>query len=230
MLTDPKTLVYCVSLRNSPRRQTFALNAAKHSVPFEYFDAISIDDLRKGTTVEGCNIDITNLNWTFHERPDPRRQLAPLLFAEIGCAYSHILCWQRAKQRDVNYLVIFEDDAVICRRLEGIDVPTDADILYLSDRMPRNSRGEACGYGCGMEGYILSRAGISKCLEIFSILYMPIDLQLIAHQQSQHPHGHGISRYRRRLGSDLYLNAYVTPQPYCFHSREGGSQIFSLIV
>jgi hypothetical protein len=59
-------------------------------------------------------------------------------------------------------------------------------MLYISDRMPRNSLGEAIGYrgGCGSEGYILSRAGIAKCLEIFTVLYMPLDLQLIAHQRS----------------------------------------------
>lgn len=219
----PKARVYCISLANSANRQAFAANASRYSVSFDFFDAVSADDLRQGKSVEGCKIDITNLAWTLHERADPRRQRGPLLFTEIGCAYSHILCWQRAKQENTDYLVVFEDDAVMCRSLEGVAIPPDADMLYISNRMPRNARGEAVGYrGSGTEGYILSRAGIAKCLEIFSVLYMPLDLQLIAHQRSMH--GLGLSQYRRTLSDDLYLNAYVTPQPHCFHPI-GPSQV-----
>jgi LPS sulfotransferase NodH/GT2 family glycosyltransferase len=219
----PKARVYCISLANSASRQAFAANASRYSVSFDFFDAVSADDLRQGKAVEGCKIDITNLAWTLHERGDPRRQRGPLLFTEIGCAYSHILCWQRAKQENADYLVVFEDDAVMCRSLEGVAIPPDADMLYVSNRMSRNARGEAVGYrGSGTEGYILSRAGIAKCLEIFSVLYMPLDLQLIAHQRSMH--GLGLSQYRRTLSDDLYLNAYVTPQPYCFHPT-GSSQV-----
>jgi hypothetical protein len=225
-MCNPTILVRCIALQDSPRRETFARNAKEHSLQFEFFDAISIDNLRQGVAVNGCKIDLTDLNWTFHERRDPRRQHAPLMFAEIACAYSHITCWRRAKEASADYLVMFEDDAVICRSLRGMSVPSDADILYLSNRMPQNERGEACGYGCGAEGYILSHAGISKCLDIFSVLYMPIDLQLMAHQQSQILAGHGITRYRRKLVSDAYLKAYVTPQPYCVHT-ENGSQIFA---
>jgi LPS sulfotransferase NodH/GT2 family glycosyltransferase len=219
----PNTRIYCVSLANSANRHAFASNASRYSVSFDFFDAVSADDLRQGKAVEGCKIDITDLAWTLHERADPRRQRAPLLFTEIGCAYSHILCWQRAKREDVDYLVVFEDDAVMCRSLDDIAVPPDADMLYISNRMPRNSAGQAVGYrGSGTEGYILSRAGIAKCLEIFSVLYMPLDLQLIAHQRSMH--GLGLSQYRRTLPDDLYLNAYVAPQPYCFHPI-GSSQV-----
>jgi len=54
----------------------------------------------------GCRLDITKLAWTLHERHDPRRQHAPLLFTEIACAYSHICCWQEAKHKDANYLIL----------------------------------------------------------------------------------------------------------------------------
>jgi hypothetical protein len=133
--------------------------------------------------------------------------------------YSHIRCWRQAKHKNANYLIVFEDDAVMCRSFDDITMPPDVDMLYISNRMPRNSLGEAIGYrGSGTEGYILSRAGIAKCLEIFTVLYMPLDLQLIAHQRSMH--GLGLSQYRRALSDDLYLNACVAPQPYCFHPIE----------
>jgi len=223
LLGQSKTLAACIALLGSSRRQTFATNASRYSVPFEFFNAISVENLRHGITVEGCRLDITNLSWTLHELHDPRRQQAPLLFTEIACAYSHIRCWQQAKHKDADYLIIFEDDAVICRSFDDIAMPPDADMLYISNRMPRNSLGEAIGYiGSGAEGYILSRGGIAKCLEIFTVLYMPLDLQLQAHQRSMH--GRGLSQYRRSLSDDLYLSAYVTPQPYCFHPI-GPSQV-----
>jgi uncharacterized protein YecA (UPF0149 family) len=37
--------------------------------------------------------------------------------------------------------------------------------------------------------------------------------------------GLGLSQYRRPLPDDRYLNAYVTPQPYCFHPI-GASQLY----
>ena len=224
LFEHPKTLVYCIALVDSPRRQQFAANASRYSVPFEFIDAVSVENLRHGMAIEGCRLDLTDLSWTLHERHDPRRRHAPLLFTEIACGYAHMRCWQRAKHEDADCLVVFEDDAVICRSFDDIALPPDADMLYISNRMPRNSAGEAIGYrGSGAEGYILSRAGIAKCLEIFAVLYMPVDLQLIAHQRSMH--GLGLSEYRRRLREDLYLNAYVTPQPYCFHPI-GASQLY----
>jgi GR25 family glycosyltransferase involved in LPS biosynthesis len=216
---------FCISLKDSSRRSSFLRTTRNFGIPFEFFNAISVDDLRNGVTVDGCIVDISNLSWTYHERSDPRRQSAPLMFTEIACAYSHLSCWHLGKRRDVDYLVIFEDDAIICREFGSINVPADADIFYLTDLMPRNAKGEAEGYGCGAVGYILSRSGIKKCLEIFKILYMPVDLQLLAHQRSQFLFGHGLTRYRRKLRQDLYLNAYVSDQPFCYHPPQNISQI-----
>lgn len=218
---------FCISLKEFPRRSSFLQAARNFGIPVEFFNAISVDDLRNGATVDGCSVDISNLSWTYHERSDPRRQSAPLTFTEIACAYSHLLCWQLGRQRDVDYLVIFEDDALICREFGNINAPADADIFYLSNRMPRNTNGEAAGYGCGSEGYILSRSGIKKCLDIFKILYMPVDLQLLAHQRSQFLFGHGLTRYRRKIRQDLYLNAHVADQPFCYHPPQNTSQILA---
>ena len=221
----PNTLVYCISVPGSPRRETFSANAAKTSVSFQFFDAITINELRRGIAVEGCRVDLTNMSWIDHERRDPRRQRAPLLFTEIGCAYSHMKCWQRAKELNADHLIVFEDDVVIVRQPQRSDVPADADIVYLSGRMPHNERGEAAGRGCGTDAYLLTRSGIFKCLEIFRILYMPIDLQLIAHQRSQYAFGHGLTKYRRQIDNDLYLQAYVAANPVALYRKEIESQV-----
>jgi len=48
-----KTFVDCIALVDSPRRHQFATNASRYSVPFEFFNAISVENLRHGATVEG---------------------------------------------------------------------------------------------------------------------------------------------------------------------------------
>lgn len=207
--------IFCISLRDSPRRAAFAASAAAHAVAFEFVDAISPADLRRGVVMEDCRIDITDLRWTRQEPIDPRRQQAPLLFAEIGCAYSHMTCWRIGKARDLDHICVFEDDAVICRGLRGLDMPDAADMLYLGERMPHNRRGEITGDGCGTEGYILSRAGIQKCLEIFRVLRMPIDLQLMAH----------LSRGPGKAAGGCELNTRVATRPYCRHPGHDDSQI-----
>ena len=170
--------------------------------------------------------DITDLRWTQHEQIDPRRQQAPLTFAEIGCAYSHMTCWQIGKARDLDHICVFEDDAIICRNLHGIDIPDAADMLYLGDRMPHNRRGKITGDGCGTEGYILSRTGILKCLAIFQVLYMPVDLQIMAHHACHSGKRTRISDYRRDMDSRYYLNARAAIGPYCRHPDRNKSQIY----
>lgn len=221
-----KIAQFCISLIGSPRRKIFKEAADRFLPSFEFFDAVSVEDLRKGFSIENVRVDLTDLRWTDFERHDPRRQSGPLMFTEIACAYSHIQCWRRARDRGLDYLVVFEDDAVPCRSFQNISIPKDADFVYITDRMPQNSRGEAAGYGCGMQGYVISRPGIEKCLKIFETFYMPIDLQILAHQRSQISFGHGLTKYRRNLLDHEYISAYVTPVPYCVDPGQVESQIY----
>jgi len=177
--------------------------------------------------IKDCRVDVTDLRWTQHQQTDPRRQQAPLLLTEICCAYSHIMCWQIARSRDMDYVCIFEDDAIICRTLKGIKIPSSVDIFHLGDRIPHNWRGEITGDGCGAEGYILSRTGILKCLEIFRILYMPIDLQIMAHQLNNACKSPRLFDYRRDIGSEFYLNGRVATNPYCRHPHQNLSEMYS---
>jgi GR25 family glycosyltransferase involved in LPS biosynthesis len=222
-VSNPAT--FCISLKDSPRRGAFAALASTHSVAFEFIDAMSTDDVRRGATIGDCRIDITDLRWTHFDRFETRRRHAPLMYSEIGCAYSHMMCWRLAKDRDLDHVCIFEDDAVLCRGLRDIEIPRGADMVYLSNRMPRDCFGKARTPGSGTEGYILTRAGILKCLEIFKVLYMPIDLQLMAHQVSSVKSGFWIAGYRRDLPDDGLLKAYVARRPYCHHPDGGDSEI-----
>lgn len=216
--------VLCISVKDSQRRKEFSSDAERHGLQFSFADAVTPDDIRLGRVPPGIKIDLSDLRWTQHERHDPRRQSSPLLFTEIACAYSHIGCWQWATRNDIDFLVVFEDDAEIVRPLVEGDFAGIFDLKYLSNRMPCDNNGIACGYGCGTEGYLLSRDGILKALRLFSALYMPIDLQLMAHSEGQIRHGHGLTAFRRPELADSYLDARVTSTPVCRH-RSGGSSV-----
>ena len=143
---------------------------------------------------------------------------------EIACAYSHIRAWQIAHALNVDELFVFEDDAKILRSLQAVHCDDTVDILYLSDRVGRTPSGEALD-GCGTEGYLLSRQGLEKCLHIFRKLYMPIDLQLMAHQVSWANHRRGLAQFRQRLPEESYLNAMAVAAPYCTHDDHSSSTI-----
>jgi GR25 family glycosyltransferase involved in LPS biosynthesis len=217
-------MVFCISLKDSPRRAAFAASAKAHGVAFEFVDAIMPADLRRGATMEGCRIDLTDLRWTHHERFDPRRQQAPLMFAEIACAYSHMTCWRIGASRDLDHICVFEDDVVICRNPNGIDMPDGADMLYLNERIPHDEDGRITDDAGGTEGYLLSRNGIRKCLEIFRVLSMPVDLQIMAHHARDIRRDATLSDYRR--DGTCTLNARVASGPCCVLSDDNESQIY----
>jgi GR25 family glycosyltransferase involved in LPS biosynthesis len=212
-----KIAVVCISVKDSARRTEFYAVAEGHGMTFSFADAVTPEDIRAGRIPQGVKVDLSDLRWVFHERNDPRRQRAPLLFTELACAYSHLRCWQWALRNDLDFLVVFEDDAEIVRPFEESDFSGTFDFKYLSDRMPSDASGIACGYGCGTEGYVLSRNGVMKALKLFATLYMPIDLQLIAHSRGQIQHGHGLTAYRRTDLADCYLDARVSASPVCRH-------------
>jgi GR25 family glycosyltransferase involved in LPS biosynthesis len=220
----PATLALCISRRGSLRREPFAASAREVGLEFEFRDAITRTELMHGFRVDGCTLDLTHLSWVANEQNDPRRAHAPMSFAEIGCAYSHIRCWQEALKQNVDALFVFEDDVSFTRPLTDIMMPPDGDILYLENRMGRDGQGHAAPNGCGAAGYMLSRAGIRKCLEIFSVLYMPIDLQLMIHQHSQIAHSHRLAGFRRNLPDEILLTSYVAEHPYCRHPEYQAGQ------
>ena len=206
----------CISLKESERRAEFSAYADRHGMQFTFVDAVTPDDIRDGKVPSGCKVDLSDLRWTKHVPHDARRKAAPILFTEIADAYSHILCWRKAKRLDVDFLAVFEDDVEILRPFEQMDFSGSWDLKYISDRMPANTLGRAWGNRYGSEGYVLSKRGLDRALKIFSTLYMPLDLQLIAHSQSQIDSGRGVANCRRWDVAD-YLDARVASTPLCKH-------------
>jgi GR25 family glycosyltransferase involved in LPS biosynthesis len=63
---------------------------------------------------------------------------------EIGCFISHVLCWEETlKQKNSDYSVIFEDDAIFSKDFEKnfndiINTNLDFNILYIGGRFEEN--------------------------------------------------------------------------------------------
>ncbi|MFH2009808.1 MAG: glycosyltransferase family 25 protein [bacterium] len=119
-----------------------------------------------------------------------RARLTP---GQLGCALAHLAVWRRIVAEDVDWAVIFEDDIDIVnpeartdlfRRFDSI--PAGADVVFLHRRYwalpPRVLpflRGKRVPFkGCGNEGYLISRVGAQKAIDIVTPLYTTKDVQL----------------------------------------------------
>jgi GR25 family glycosyltransferase involved in LPS biosynthesis len=67
---------------------------------------------------------------------------------------------------------------------------------------------------CGTDGYIATKQGLKKLLTIFSSLYLPVDLQMIAHMESMKDYDHHLVKCRQE-GAPL-LRSYTMPS-IAFH-------------
>jgi len=113
---------------------------------------------------------------------------------EIGCYLSHIKSWDAFLKSNYKYALILEDDAVFIddfknkftELLDEIDFPFD--IIYLNDNCEHHF-GDKCLYGTrktknlfkpgtvgyGLYGYLLSREGANKLMDIALPIEVPID-------------------------------------------------------
>lgn len=152
----------------------------KHGLSAEFIDAIV-----------GYNIDIDKMvsnNLINNKINRPMRR------GEIGCYLSHIKSWESFLKSNYKYALILEDDAVFLNDfknklndlMEEIDFPFD--IIYLNDNCEHHF-GDKCLYGVqksknlfkpgtvgyGLYGYLLSREGAKKLIDIALPIEMPID-------------------------------------------------------
>jgi glycosyl transferase family 25 len=96
-----KTKTYVISLKGSDvRRASINQELSKFGIQYEIVDA-----------VRGADLDIENDDRINHKLA---KELAFWLTpGTIGCALSHLECYKKAIAEDLDYVVIFEDDAKI---------------------------------------------------------------------------------------------------------------------
>jgi hypothetical protein len=148
--------------------------------------------------------------WDMEGNPDALRRTT-----EAGLSIASVRLWQHALDAGFDYLAVMEDDAKLLKPL-CMPVPKDADIVYFNDRSFRNGKGELWGTCCGTDGYLVTRQGLEKLLEIYQFLWMPVDLQLMPQVESLRRYGHHLCAYHN---ADFpSLKAYCLP-PYVRHQN-----------
>ncbi|AKO31972.1 hypothetical protein A6046_05065 [[Haemophilus] ducreyi] len=89
---------YVISLKTADaRRQHIIQEFAKHNIPFQFFDACSIEN--------NLYMDI--------EKHLPMLLNSKLSNSEKGCLMSHFLLWKKCVLDDIPYMTIFEDDIIL---------------------------------------------------------------------------------------------------------------------
>ena len=141
----------------------------------------------------------------------------PLRRGEIGCYLSHIKVWKEFLKSNDKYALILEDDAVFIdnfkdklkKLLKEINFPFD--MIYLNDNCEHHF-GDDCLHGIkktenifkpgtvgyGLYGYLLSREGAKKLIEIALPIEIPIDDKTL------------------QMHKDGSLDAYKLIDPYIF--------------
>lgn len=89
---------YVISLANAQqRRQHIQAEFGKHHIPFQFFDAVTPQNL-----VENMLRLMPNL-----------RECNELTAGEKSCMMSHVVLWQKCVDEQLPYIAIFEDDVVL---------------------------------------------------------------------------------------------------------------------
>lgn len=178
--------VYCISLPGDSRRLSFEKHANAVGQKFQWWDAI---DGRNKSKQEIEALTSRTVKWG-----DPNDHIMLQRTTELALILSSIALWENAYQQNLNYLAVMEDDAKLLAPL-SIEIPCDADLVFFNNRSMRNKEGLTSGYVCGTDGYLATRAGIAKLLQVFSSIEMAVDLQMIAQMPQMNDCGHCLAKY-----------------------------------
>lgn len=197
---DYNLATFCISLKESKeRRAQFKKHADGCKLDFKFFNAADYRGFQPGQYPTWVSANGIRADW--HE---------PLTPGEVGCAVSHKLLYEIGLMQGdedsevLDALVIFEDDAIIQEPIKT-EIPIDADLVMLSNRWHHNHNFEVVGGSCGTEGYIITRSGMYKMLQILQNMDMPLDLIMIAHCQSMIESKHGLCSVRNELNPVLKI-------------------------
>jgi collagen beta-1,O-galactosyltransferase len=214
---------YVINLRRRPDRREMMTSSLPSVLPVSFtsdwhgpFDGRRLTT--QGLTTSGCElfpwqIDSSNPWWS-----------RPLKYGEIGCALSHLRCWQDIVQTGTSTAIILEDDVVLppwfLPRLVG-EMPAalpHCDLLYLGRVPQAPDRGRVDGfavpgYSHCTYGYVLTQhaaqhlvaAGLDKAL-------IPVD-EFLPAMYINHPRDDVRSCFPPRLRALAFEPALVHQLP-----------------
>lgn len=162
---------YCISLLSDSacegRRQFFLKYARKHGWQIDFWPAVdgralSVDQYPDWVAAGGRRL-VTQQH---------------LAGSEIGLLWSTRNLLQEATRQDLDYLFVFEDDAVIIAP-PRLSLPPVFDIVFFNGGISAHPDGRVTG-GWGTFGYVLSRTGIHKSLRLLEQANEPTDFLFLA--------------------------------------------------
>lgn len=190
-----KVGIFAITLLDDPRfdgrRRLFDQYAKRFGWSYKWWPAVNGRDISPEEYPA----------WLESDRPRSTSS-HPLTGGEMGLLMTTWHLYRSAWEEGLEYLVVFEDDAVI-HSVPVVEVPEEFDIVFLNNRFKGDLSGRI-RYGWGTDGYIMSRRGLGKALRIFEEpVTEPIDLLLIAYVRSLEHYGHYMTAYRNRSLSQL---------------------------
>lgn len=201
---NDKTSIYIINMKyRTDKKKRMEDELKKHNLDGNFIEAIVGYDIDIDKMIENKLID--------------NKLDRELRRGEIGCYLSHIKAWKAFLRSDDKYALILEDDAVFIDgfkdKLKNLlkEITFSFDMIYLNDNCEHHF-GEDCLHGIkksenifdpgtvgyGLYGYLLSREGAKKLIEISLPIEIPID------DKTMHMHKEGT------------LDAYKLIDPYIF--------------
>ena len=154
---------YVISLKSATARRKHISNEfGKQNINFEFFDAITPNEIQSTAQELGLNISKTELTQ-----------------GEIACLLSHVSLWKKALDEKLDYIAIFEDDIYLGENAdkflnsdqwipEGIDIikleafSKSALMLFQSIKLINNKKlRQLTGEHLATAGYILSLKAVN---------------------------------------------------------------------
>lgn len=187
---DDRPMVFCISLLEQERLQAFEKWAGEQGQKYTAWAAVDARNMSREEAEEEAGRPV---EWDMPNNPGALKRPA-----EVGLLLSSVRLWQHALDLGLPYLAVIEDDAKLLGPLK-FDVPIDADIVFFNDRSYRRDDGVVTGAICGTDGYLLTRSGMQKMLQIYERFWMPVDLQWQPQIDGLRECGHVLSGYWNRF-------------------------------
>lgn len=160
---------YVISLATATdRRQHITAEFGKQGIVFEFFDAVTPNDVDE--LANKFNINIQNANLTK---------------GELACFFSHLCLWQKAVDDNLDYLAVFEDDVYLGENThlflrDGDWIPNDCELIKIEHYLDKLMLGKSISgiygrhikplkeFNWGTAGYIIHKSMIGKLMHVIT--------------------------------------------------------------
>jgi GR25 family glycosyltransferase involved in LPS biosynthesis len=194
-----------MSIEGDERREPFEQQLAALQQSFQWWNAI---DGRNASRAEMEAMTERPVIWDSRGGSDALRRTG-----ELALTLSSIELWKHALAEGHEQIAILEDDTSL-RAPIVMPVPDDADLVFFNNRSFRNHSGLTWGGVCGTDGYLVTKQGMEKLLNIFETIFMPLDLQMLVQMESMHQCQHHLVKWCQT--DKPKLRSYTAP-PLTYH-------------